>query len=204
MTGGSSRDLTYYFKEHSMTMPRAAGPSCVGSTLRLGRPARPSCSRSHCLCRRTRASSTSSFRRLDAGQRQLLFYRPRRVRARHAVRPGDVQPGEGHAGAQVDARRVARSSTRRARRTCSSRAGCSSCSRPSSRRASSTTSACCSTMAPCAVRHDHPVLGRRHPRLLRRGVVRHPHEHLREQPHGVRVAARQAARRSTRSRCRPA
>ena len=51
-------------------------------------------------------------------------HRHRRVRARHDVRSGDVQPGEGHAGAQEHARRLGTSSTRPARPTCSSRAGC--------------------------------------------------------------------------------
>ena len=39
----------------------------------------------------------------------------------------------------------------------------------------------------------HPVLQPdRHRRQLRRGLVRHPGEHLRQQPHGVRRPARQA------------
>ena len=78
------------------------------------------------------------------------------------------------------------------------------CSRSSSAPASSTTSASCSTWTPMRVVDDPRVLGARHPRLLRRGVVRHPHEHVREQPHGVRLAQGQAAARSTRSRSRPA
>ena len=47
-----------------------------------------------------------------------------RVRAGDAVRPRDVQPGQGHAGPQEHARRLRPSSTRPARPTCSSRAGC--------------------------------------------------------------------------------
>ena len=39
----------------------------------------------------------------------------------------------------------------------------------------------------------HPaVQHRRHRRQLRRGLVRHPHQHVREQPHGVRQPPRQA------------
>ena len=52
---------------------------------------------------------------------------------------------------------------------------------------------------------DHPaVQPRRHRRLLRRGLVRHPRQHLRQQPHGLR--RRSAASRSpaTRSRSRRA
>ena len=40
---------------------------------------------------------------------------------------------------------------------------------------------------------DSCVLRLWHPRQLRRGVVRHPHQHHRQQPRGVRLAARQSA-----------
>ena len=50
-------------------------------------------------------------------------------------------------------------------------------------------------------RADHPRLQRaRHRRQLRRGVVRHPDQHLRELAHGVRQPARASRSRSTRSR----
>ena len=49
-------------------------------------------------------------------------------------------------------------------------------------------------------RPDPDVVGDRHPRLVLGGVVRHPHEHLRQQPHRVRLAARASRCRSTRFR----
>jgi hypothetical protein len=52
-----------------------------------------------------------------------------------------------------------------------------------------------------ARRGDDPgVLPGRHRRLVRGGLVRHPHQHLGQQPHGVRVAGGQALIRSTRYR----
>ncbi|MCK7469292.1 MAG: hypothetical protein MZU91_14980 [Desulfosudis oleivorans] len=47
-------------------------------------------------------------------------------------------------------------------------------------------------------------LRRRHPRLLRRGLVRHPHEHPGQLPHGLRLARGQAAASCSTSRCAPA
>ena len=44
----------------------------------------------------------------------------------------------------------------------------------------------------------------RHRRQLRRRVVRHSRQHVRELAHGVRRAARQAVSRATRFRSRPA
>src|SRR5262245_24672389 len=73
MTGGSGRDLTYYFKEHSMTMLRAAGsflrrllppgwafPLALALTLMLPLSAYAS-------------ELDLQLPTLDAGQRQLLF-----------------------------------------------------------------------------------------------------------------------------------
>ena len=52
---------------------------------------------------------------------------------------------------------------------------------------------------------DHPALQpHRHRRQLRRGVVRHPRQHLRQLAHGVRQPAQASRSRSTRFRCRPA
>ena len=52
---------------------------------------------------------------------------------------------------------------------------------------------------------DHPALQPgRHRRQLRRRVVRHPRQHLRQQPHGVREPSRQAVSPATRFRSRPA
>jgi len=68
---------------------------------------------------------------------------------------------------------------------------CSSCSSLSAR-VSSITSASCSTWAWVT---SILILGldrRRHPRLLRRGLVRHPHEHPGQRPHGLCLARRQA------------
>ena len=54
-------------------------------------------------------------------------------------------------------------------------------------------------------RRHHPALQRRrHPGQLRRGVVRHPREHLRQLPHGVRQPRGASRIRSTRFRSRPA
>ena len=52
---------------------------------------------------------------------------------------------------------------------------------------------------------DHPALQPdRHRRQLRRRVVRHPRQHLRQLAHGVRQPAAASRIRSTPSRCRPA
>ncbi len=37
-----------------------------------------------------------------------------------------------------------------------------------------------------ALRADSPQFGPRHPRVVRRGVVRHPHQHAGQQPRGLR------------------
>ena len=50
-------------------------------------------------------------------------------------------------------------------------------------------------------RRDRPgVQPHRHGRLVRRRLVRHPRQHVRQLPHRVRLAARQAPTRCTRSR----
>ena len=53
-------------------------------------------------------------------------------------------------------------------------------------------------------RHHPALQPDRHRRQLRRGVVRHPHQHLRQLPHRLREPQGQALSRSTRSRSRRA
>jgi K(+)-stimulated pyrophosphate-energized sodium pump len=43
-------------------------------------------------------------------------------------------------------------------------------------------------MAASEVAADPHLLADRHRRLLRRGLVRHPHQHAGQQPHGLRLA----------------
>ena len=53
-------------------------------------------------------------------------------------------------------------------------------------------------------RHHPALQPDRHRRQLRRGLVRHPRQHLRQLARRVRRPARASRSRSTRSRCRPA
>ena len=52
--------------------------------------------------------------------------------------------------------------------------------------------------------HHPGLLAGRHPRLVRRGLVRHPGQHLRQQPHRLRRRCAASPSRPTPSRCRPA
>ena len=123
--------------------------------------------------------------------------RPRRLRARHGLRPRHLHAAQERARPQVDARDLASSSTRPARRT-SSRRSSSSCILEAlhRRRSSSSTSA--------SLKHEP----RRHASCIillfslvgiagscARRLVRHPREHLRELAHGVRRAQGQAVPR---------
>ena len=62
----------------------------------------------------------------------------------------------------------------------------------------------CSTSSAVQGRHHPALQPGRHRRQLRRGLVRHPRQHLRQLAHRLRQPARQALPDATRSRSRPA
>ena len=123
----------------------------------------------------------------------LLIGGPRRLRARPGLRPGDLQPAQEPAGAQVDARDLRADLRDLQDLPAARRASSSCCSRSSSApiivvyfgvlRAASTSPRCVIILA---LQPD------RHRRQLRRRLVRHPRQHLRQLAHRVRRAARQA------------
>ena len=130
--------------------------------------------------------------------------RPGRLRARPGLRAGDLHAAEEPAGPRLDARNL-RADLRDLQDLSDHPGQVHPDPRALHRRRSScSTSACCCTSRRSAV-CDHPALQpRRHRRQLRRRVVRHPRQHLRQLPHGVRRARGQAVSRATRFRSRRA
>ena len=124
---------------------------------------------------------------------RLLLFGLGGLRARPGLRPGDLRAAEEPAGARVDARDLR--ADLRDLQDLPDHAGQvhPASSSSSSARSWSSTSACCGTCRALQGRDDHPVFSLIGiARQLRRRLVRHPRQHVRQLAHRVRGARGQA------------